>query len=111
MQRKQVTAPVAKNFLRIGFRIMQTARPRLRHNTAKAAATDARKAKFVEAVQSDLPCLDPFAKIFLFSSDPNHLLIPCHPVPRENEHGAARFGFMNPNAPSALAATGPLLAR
>jgi integrase len=35
-------ALVAKSFFRISFRIMRTARPRLRYNTAKAAATDVR---------------------------------------------------------------------
>jgi hypothetical protein len=43
----------------------------------------ARKAEFVEAFQSDLPCLVPLSKIFLFTFDPNHLRIPSHPVPRE----------------------------
>jgi hypothetical protein len=40
-------------------------------------------AKFVDVDQSDSTCLVPFAKIFSFSSDPNHLHIPRRPVPYE----------------------------
>jgi len=39
--------------------------------------------EFVEPDQHDLPCPVPFAKIFLFSADPNQLHIPSRLVPKE----------------------------
>jgi hypothetical protein len=33
---------------------------------------DAPERRFVETIQSDLPCPDLFAKIFRFAADPNH---------------------------------------
>src|SRR5438874_13664893 len=39
--------------------------------TKPGAAPSARKAEFIEADQSDLPCPVPFAKTFPFVSDPN----------------------------------------
>ncbi|WP_246784825.1 hypothetical protein, partial [Bradyrhizobium sp. S69] len=52
--------------------------------------SDARKIEFVEAIQSafalsipsHLHSISDFQKLFL-TPDPNHLLIPLHPVPRE----------------------------
>jgi hypothetical protein len=42
-----------------------------------------RQDEFVEAIQSDATCQVPFAKIFPFSFDPNHLHIPRHPGPHK----------------------------
>jgi hypothetical protein len=53
------------------------------HEAQKPSTTDARKIEFIGSIQSDLPCPDRQLKIFLFTSDPNQLRIPCHPVPRE----------------------------
>src|SRR6266851_681702 len=39
--------------------------------------------RFVETIQSDLPCPVPFPKIFPFPPDPNQTYIPRHPVPEE----------------------------
>jgi hypothetical protein len=41
----------------------------------------ARRGDFVETIQAASTCPAPFAKIFPFSFDPNHLHIPRHPVP------------------------------
>jgi hypothetical protein len=49
----------------------------------KPVVANSRRAEFVEADQADSTCPAPFAKIFLFLSDPNHRLIPCRPVPPE----------------------------
>jgi len=53
-------------------------------------ASLARTGELLEPDQADLPCpsvrapkvISDYPKLFL-TSDPNHLLIPCHPVPRE----------------------------
>ena len=43
----------------------------------------ARSGRFVEPDQADATCPVPFAKIFLFPSDANHLHIPRHPGPHK----------------------------
>src|ERR1700742_4949323 len=43
----------------------------------------ASSARFPQSLQADLGRPDPSAKIFSFSSDPNHRLNLRHPVPRE----------------------------
>src|SRR5664279_3458418 len=47
------------------------------------ATRPARTGRFVELVQADATCPVPFAKIFLFPSDANHLHIPRHPSPHK----------------------------
>jgi hypothetical protein len=42
-----------------------------------------RQSEFLEAIQSDLGRPVPFAKIFQFTSDPNHFYISRHPGPHE----------------------------
>src|SRR5258708_36980310 len=43
----------------------------------------ARKRRFVETIQPDLPCPVPFAKIFRFAADPNQIYIAYCPTPLE----------------------------
>jgi hypothetical protein len=43
----------------------------------------ARTAEFLLRFQADLPCPVVAQKIIRFTSDPNHRLIPRHPVPYE----------------------------
>src|ERR1700730_15256222 len=69
------------------------------HRAASGAdrwASSARKGDFIEADQSDLlPCPAPFAKIFLFSRNPNHFYIPRRPVPQRGVgHRHERWGGM-----------------
>jgi hypothetical protein len=55
--------------------------PILRIAARMRAATVARKAKFVEAIQRDLPSPVPHQKIFRFAVYPNQIYIARHPVP------------------------------
>jgi hypothetical protein len=41
------------------------------------------RSRILSPFQFDLPCPVVTQKIFRFTLDPNHLLIPCHPVPYE----------------------------
>jgi hypothetical protein len=55
----------------------------------------ARTAEFVQTIQSDLPCPALVAKIFLFSSDPNHRHISGRPASFRgafrDRHGRGRW--------------------
>ena len=51
------------------------------HQTAPGETAFYAKRCFIEADQGDLGRPVPFAKIFLFPSDPNHLFISSHPGP------------------------------
>ena len=68
----------------------------LRHKNFRRKGV-ARKSRFIERVQRDLPCPDLIAKIFRFVADPNHFIsIASHPTQRgvaqRHERGAGCGG-------------------
>jgi hypothetical protein len=59
-------------------------RPRgCKNHSAQGTPRGRQEPDLLKRLKIDLPCPAPFQKIFWFPSEANHLLIPCHPVPRE----------------------------